>query len=72
MEYWIYNEKTNEYICSVCHTKTEYDYDFCPQCGHRHHATTTVIKYLDELREEEKYLSEKISNYFIKELDILS
>ena len=72
MEYWIYNKETNKYICSVCNAKTEYDYDFCPKCGYRHHMTTTIDKYLKELEEEEKELSEKISNYFIKKLDILS
>ena len=55
MEYWIYNEKTNTYICSVCNTEIENDYDFCPICGYRHHMTTTIDEYIKELKKEIEY-----------------
>ena len=63
MECWIYNEKTNTYICSVCNTEIEHDYDFCPICGYRHHMTTTIDKYIEELKEKYEEIKEEYEEY---------
>ena len=53
---WIWNEKTNQYLCSLCNCITDHDFDSCPNCGYRHHMTSPFSKYYDELLKQKEEL----------------